>query len=59
MANYRFDAQTKRVVRDGAGGAAEAAGTRFLVLRDGGVYFEGTPEEIANSQDAYLRRFLV
>jgi phospholipid/cholesterol/gamma-HCH transport system ATP-binding protein len=59
MANYRFDPQAKRVVRDGAGGATEAASTRFLVLRDGGVYFEGTPEEIANSQDTYLRRFLV
>jgi phospholipid/cholesterol/gamma-HCH transport system ATP-binding protein len=59
MANYRFDPQAKRVVRDGAGGATEAASTRFLVLRDGGVYFEGTPGEIANSQDTYLRRFLV
>jgi phospholipid/cholesterol/gamma-HCH transport system ATP-binding protein len=59
MANYRFDPQAKRVVRDGAGDVAEAAGTKFLVLRDGGVYFEGTPEEIANSQDTYLKRFLV
>lgn len=59
MANYRFDPQSKRVVRDGAGTATDAAGTRFLVLRDGGVYFEGTPGEIANSQDAYLKRFLV
>ena len=59
MANFRFDPQNKRVVRDGASGATEAAGTRFLVLREGEVYFEGTPEEIANSQDTYLRRFLV
>lgn len=59
MANFRFDPQGKRVVRDGAGDAVEAAGTKFLVLRDGGVYFEGTPKEIANSQDTYLRRFLV
>jgi phospholipid/cholesterol/gamma-HCH transport system ATP-binding protein len=59
MANFRFDPQAKRVVRDGAGAATDAVGTRFLVLRDGGVYFEGTPEEIANSQDTYLRRFLV
>ncbi len=59
MANFRFDPQHKCVVRDGAGGATEAAGTRFLVLREGEVYFEGTPEEIANSHDTYLRRFLV
>jgi len=59
MANYRFDAEGKRVVRDGTRRAGHGGGTRFLVLRDGGIYFEGTPEEIANSQDAYLRRFLV
>lgn len=63
MANYRFDPETKRVVRDGGqgGGAGtpHQGGTRFLVLRDGQIYFEGTPEEIANSQDSYLKRFLV
>jgi hypothetical protein len=46
--------------RDGnATAAANAARTRFLVYRDGGVYFEGEPGEIANSEDAYLKRFLV
>ncbi|HYL61861.1 MAG TPA: ATP-binding cassette domain-containing protein [Candidatus Methylomirabilis sp.] len=63
MANYRFDPETKRVVHsDGGEGAARTlleGGTRFLVLREGQVYFEGTPGEIANSQDAYLKRFLV
>ena len=63
MANYRFDPETKRVVRGGGqGGGARTphqGGTRFLVLRDGQIYFEGTPEEIANSQDSYLKRFLV
>jgi phospholipid/cholesterol/gamma-HCH transport system ATP-binding protein len=63
MANYHFDSETKRVVHnDGREGAAHTppeGGTRFLVLREGQVYFEGTPDEIANSQDAYLKRFLV
>ncbi len=63
LANYRFDPETKRVVHmgdhDGAAGASHVGGTRFMVLRDGQIYFEGTPEEIANSQDAYLKRFLV
>jgi phospholipid/cholesterol/gamma-HCH transport system ATP-binding protein len=63
MANYRFDPETKRVVhnagQNGAAGASHEGGTRFLVLREGQIYFEGTPEEIANSQDAYLKRFLV
>ena len=61
LANYRFDAATKHVVRakgNGAGSAGEPV-TRFLVYRDGLVYFEGSPEEIAHSQDPYLKRFLV
>jgi ABC-type transporter Mla maintaining outer membrane lipid asymmetry ATPase subunit MlaF len=42
-----------------AAGGAELAATRFLVLRDGGVYFEGGQEELADSNDEYLKRFLV
>jgi phospholipid/cholesterol/gamma-HCH transport system ATP-binding protein len=63
MANYRFDPETKRVVhndaREGAARISQEGGTRFLVLREGQIYFEGAPEEIENSQDAYLKRFLV
>jgi phospholipid/cholesterol/gamma-HCH transport system ATP-binding protein len=64
LANFRFDAESKHVVRV-AGTAAPAAGaasgpvTRFLVYREGRIYFEGAPEEIAASKDDYLRRFLV
>jgi phospholipid/cholesterol/gamma-HCH transport system ATP-binding protein len=62
LANFRFDPQTKRVVRErgapAAGGAARPE-TRFLVYREGRVYFEGAPEEIAETKDAYLQRFLV
>jgi len=63
LANFHFDAQTRRVMHNtqNGSGAAEArtAGTRFLVYREGGIYFEGEPEEIANSKDPYLQRFLV
>src|SRR6266704_2906881 len=60
LANFHFDPETKRVVANGKNGnAAEAASTRFLVYRDGGIYFEGEPEEIADSNDPYLKRFLV
>jgi phospholipid/cholesterol/gamma-HCH transport system ATP-binding protein len=65
LANFRFDAATKHVVRAGGNGAgspsadADAPVTRFLVYRDGLVYFEGSPEEIQNSKDPYLQRFLV
>jgi phospholipid/cholesterol/gamma-HCH transport system ATP-binding protein len=64
LANFRFDPKTKRVVRErpaatpASGRAAEPL-TRFLVYRDGRVYFEGVPEEIAESRDSYLQRFLV
>jgi phospholipid/cholesterol/gamma-HCH transport system ATP-binding protein len=63
LANFRFDPDTKHVIRDaqtgnGSTGKSTVAATRFLVYRDGGVYFEGNPEEIADSKDAYLKRFL-
>jgi phospholipid/cholesterol/gamma-HCH transport system ATP-binding protein len=63
LANFRFDAASKRVVHSAsngnAPGAAKMAATRFLVLRDGGVYFEGGQEELADTKDEYLKRFLV
>jgi phospholipid/cholesterol/gamma-HCH transport system ATP-binding protein len=63
LANFRFDAASKRVVHSvsngNAAGAAKMAATRFLVLRDGGVYFEGGQEELADTKDQYLKRFLV
>src|SRR5467141_2732741 len=63
LANFHFDPETKRVVPNTQNGNAaaivNAARTRFLVYRDGGIYFEGEPGEIANSEDPYLRRFLV
>src|SRR5882762_535423 len=63
LANFHFDAEAKRVVANTQNGnasrAAHTARTRFLVYRDGGIYFEGEPEEIASSKDPYLRRFLV
>ena len=61
LANYQFDPVTKRVIRaspNGAGGKNVAV-TRFLVYRGGGVYFEGTPDELEHSADPYLKRFLV
>jgi phospholipid/cholesterol/gamma-HCH transport system ATP-binding protein len=63
LANFHFDPETKRVAPNAPNGnaatAANAARTRFLVYRDGGIYFEGEPGEIANSTDPYLKRFLV
>ncbi len=58
LANFHFDQETKRVVRDPAAPSDEVV-TRFVVFRGGRIYFEGRPEELLESQDPYLKRFLV
>jgi phospholipid/cholesterol/gamma-HCH transport system ATP-binding protein len=63
LANFRFDPDTKRVVRDSAAARPERGSARgatiLLVYREGRIYFEGAPEELAASRDEYLKRFLV
>lgn len=63
LANFRFDPAAKRVVHSASNGrpasVASSAETRFLVLREGGVYFEGGQEELSSTKDDYLKRFLV
>src|SRR5580704_6728611 len=43
MANFHFDPKTKKVTRDVSSDAPGVPKTRFMVLRDGRIYFEGTP----------------
>ena len=60
LANYRFDGDTGRVVPAPSNGASRSAAvTNFVVLREGKVYFEGSPPELAETRDTYLQRFLV
>jgi phospholipid/cholesterol/gamma-HCH transport system ATP-binding protein len=65
LAKFRFDPQSNRVVRlsDHEGGQARDGNgepaTRFMVYREGRIYFEGAPDELMESRDAYLQRFLV
>jgi phospholipid/cholesterol/gamma-HCH transport system ATP-binding protein len=62
LANYRFDEEGNRVVPAGPRGEGSRDGlapTRFLVLRDGEVYFEGDQRAVLDSSDEYLKRFLV
>jgi phospholipid/cholesterol/gamma-HCH transport system ATP-binding protein len=63
LANFHFDPEAKRVIPNARNGnarlAANAAATRFLVYRDGKIYFAGEPKEIAESGDPYIKRFLV
>src|ERR1700730_16272519 len=63
LANFCFDKETKHVVRtNSANGPKDgqiAAATRFMVYKDGRIYFEGDPRELSSTKDPYLRRFLV
>jgi phospholipid/cholesterol/gamma-HCH transport system ATP-binding protein len=61
LANYKFDPSTKHVMKARSNGllSKDAPITRFLVYREGHVYFEGAPDEVASSADPYLKRFLV
>lgn len=61
LASYRFDGDSGRVVPVSSNGTLRQSGaaTTFVVLREGKVYFEGSPPEMAESRDEYLRRFLM
>jgi phospholipid/cholesterol/gamma-HCH transport system ATP-binding protein len=59
LANFHFDPATRRVRRDNTPEEPSAAVTRFLVLRDGRVYFQGSPEDLLAANDPYLQRFLI
>jgi phospholipid/cholesterol/gamma-HCH transport system ATP-binding protein len=63
LANFCFDKETKHVVRassnQGPKNGQTAAATRFMVYKDGRIYFEGDPQELSTTKDPYLRRFLV
>jgi phospholipid/cholesterol/gamma-HCH transport system ATP-binding protein len=58
LANFHFDPAT-RTVRRGPTPWAVPAITRFLVLREGKIYFEGRPTDMLESKDPYLQRFLM
>jgi phospholipid/cholesterol/gamma-HCH transport system ATP-binding protein len=64
LANFHFDPETRRVLRNPANGKSisddqNISVTRCLVYRDRRIYYEGGFDELAKSQDPYLKRFLV
>jgi len=60
LANFHFEAASNRVLPVVKEKKADTeSNTRFVVLRDGKVYFEGETQELAASNDRYLKRFLV
>ena len=59
LANYCFSTEKQTLVPLKPIRPPNAiAPTRFLVLRDGGVYFQGGEQELICSPDPYLRKFL-
>jgi len=59
LANYAFSEEKQTLVPlPQASLATSRPPTRFLMLRDGGVYFDGSEQEITHSPDPYLRKFL-
>lgn len=59
LANFHFDDKTRTVRKGASGDNGKQPITRFLVLRDGRIYFEGSPEEMLRTTDPYLQRFLI
>lgn len=57
MATHHFDKQTNRMVPLPRGQHCEVP-MSFLVLRDGKVIFDGDMQELANSQDEYIREYI-
>jgi len=59
LANFHFDPETRAVRRGAPAEKSNGVSTRFLVLREGKIYFEGNPEQLLNTKDPYLQRFLI
>jgi phospholipid/cholesterol/gamma-HCH transport system ATP-binding protein len=63
LANFVFSPEKQDLVPAGTDGDRDAKGspaalTRFLVLRGGKAYFQGTQQELTGTRDSYLRKFL-
>lgn len=56
MATHRFDRTTGHMQPISAGAQAEVPMT-FLLLRDGKVVFDGSAQELARSEDPYIREY--
>lgn len=57
LANYRYNPATGRMEKAGSAGAVGVK-TRYLVLREGKIVFEGTQAEIEACDDPYVRKFV-
>ena len=59
LATHRFDQATngmKPMAKDSNNGIDE--GTKFLLLNNGGIAFQGTTEELVHSTDPWIKEYL-
>jgi phospholipid/cholesterol/gamma-HCH transport system ATP-binding protein len=59
LATHRFDTATggmKPIAKDSNNGIDE--GTKFLLLNDGGVVFQGSTEDLVHSTDPWIKEYL-
>jgi len=58
MANFRYNPNSGQIERAGEGRDVSHVSTKFLVMNEGRLVFEGTEPELQASQDSYVRKFL-
>jgi len=58
VANFRYNPENGSLQLQHHGTSKEAKSTRFLVMRDGRLIFNGNQDEIEASEDPYIRKFV-
>jgi phospholipid/cholesterol/gamma-HCH transport system ATP-binding protein len=58
MANFRYNSNNGQIERARGGSDVSQVSTKFLVMNEGRLVFEGTEPELQASQDPYVRKFL-
>src|SRR5581483_1805759 len=58
MANFRYNPNSGQIERAGGGRDVGQVSTRFLVMKEGRLVFEGPEHELLATQDPYVRKFL-
>jgi phospholipid/cholesterol/gamma-HCH transport system ATP-binding protein len=56
MANFRYNSNSGEIERSGKD--SSSVSTKFLVMKEGRLAFEGSEAEMQASQDSYVRKFL-
>lgn len=58
LANYFYDPATNQLQPARSNGRQFPTHTRFLLLRDGRICFDGSPEDFTAQRDPYIQRYL-